>query len=245
MKKLFLAVLLAVGFTAAQAQVTGNLGLTSDYRFRGISQSQNAPAVQGGVDYVNAPTGLYVGNWNSSVSSQVYTNGSGVESDLYAGWKKDVYKGLTIDVGSYNYFYPRANNLATGKEFTTNEVYVGLGYDAKEFGAYTAKYNRALSNYFGVDNSVGTQYTQLDAAVPVVDKVSFVAHAGRTNVANNSQLSYNDFNAGLTYDLNSWIIGAKYYWNTALPTGFAAANTVNGQGLTNSTAVVSVTKTFE
>jgi len=245
MKKVFLALLMAVGISAAQAQVTGNLGLTSDYRFRGISQSQNAPAVQGGIDYVNEPTGLYVGNWNSSVSSQVYTNGSGVESDVYAGWKKDVYKGITIDIGSYNYFYPRAQNLANGKEFTTNEAYAGVGYDAKEFGAYTVKYSRALSNYFGVTNSVGTQYTQLDAAVPVVNKVSFIAHAGRSNVANNSQLSYNDFNTGLAYDLNSWIISAKYYWNTALPSGFAAANTVNGQGLSNSTAVVSVTKTFE
>jgi uncharacterized protein (TIGR02001 family) len=243
MKKLLTALFLLAGVTTAQAQVTGNLGLTSDYRFRGISQSQNAPAVQGGVDYAHS-SGLYVGNWNSSVSSQVYTNGSGVESDLYAGYKKDVYKGLTIDLGTYNYFYPRATNLANGKEFTTNEVYAGLGYDAKQFGAYTVKYSRSLSNYFGTTNSVGTQYTQLDATVPVVNKVSFVAHAGRTNVANNSQLSYNDFNAGLAYDLNSWIFSAKYYWNTALPTGFAAMNTVNGQGLTNSTAVFAVTKTF-
>lgn len=244
MKKVLLAILAMAGFTLAQAQVTGNLGLTSDYRFRGISQSQNAPAVQGGVDYTHS-SGLYVGNWNSSVSSQVYTNGSGVESDIYAGYKKDVYNGITLDIGSYNYFYPRATNLANGKEFTTNEAYVGLGYDAKEFGAYTVKYNRALSNYFGTTNSVGTQYTQLDGAIPVVDKVSFIAHAGRTNVANNSQLSYNDFNTGLAYDLNSWIISAKYYWNTALPSGFATLNTVNNQGLTNSTAVVSVTKTFE
>ena len=95
MKQLFLALLMAVGVTAAQAQVTGNLGLTSDYRFRGISQSQNAPAVQGGIDYAHS-SGLYVGNWNSSVSSQVYTNGSGVESDLYAGWKKDVYKASPL-----------------------------------------------------------------------------------------------------------------------------------------------------
>ena len=244
MKKLLLALFALAGITAAHAQVSGNLGLASDYRFRGISQSQNAPAVQGGVDYAHS-SGLYVGNWNSSVSSQVYTNGSGVESDLYAGYKKDIYNGITLDVGSYNYFYPRAQNLSNHKEFTTNEAYAALGYDAKEFGAYTVKYNRALSNYFGTTNSVGTQYTQLDATVPVVNKVNFIAHAGRTNVANNSQLSYNDFNTGLAYDLNSWIISAKYYWNTALPKGFAAANTVNGQGLTNSTAVVALTKTFE
>jgi len=126
MKKLFLAVLLALGFTAAQAQLTGNLGLTSDYRFRGISQTQNGPAVQGGIDYAHE-SGLYIGNWNSSVSSQMYTNGAGVESDLYAGWKKDIYKGLTVDVGSYNYFYPRAKN-GSNPTFDTNELYLGLGY---------------------------------------------------------------------------------------------------------------------
>jgi len=80
MKKLFLTLLMMVGVTAAQAQVTGNLGLTSDYRFRGISQTQNAPAVQGGIDYTHS-SGFYVGNWNSSVSRDMYTNGSGVESD--------------------------------------------------------------------------------------------------------------------------------------------------------------------
>ena len=116
MKKVLLALFAIAGFTAAHAQVTGNLGLTSDYRFRGISQSQNAPAIQGGVEYAHE-SGLYVGNWNSSVSSQVYTNGSGVESDLYGGFKKDVYKGITVDLGTYNYFYPRANVAGTGRDF--------------------------------------------------------------------------------------------------------------------------------
>jgi uncharacterized protein (TIGR02001 family) len=87
MKKLLLALFVLAGIASAQAQVSGNLGLTNDYRFRGISQSQNAPAVQGGIDY-NHKSGFYIGNWNSSVSSSVYTNGSGVESDVYAGWKK-------------------------------------------------------------------------------------------------------------------------------------------------------------
>ena len=70
MKKLFLALMMVIGFTSAQAQVTGNMSVTSDYRFRGVSQTQNAPAVQGGVDYAHS-SGLYVGNWNSSVSSEL------------------------------------------------------------------------------------------------------------------------------------------------------------------------------
>ena len=125
MKKLLLALMMVSGISLAQAQVSGNASLTSDYRFRGISQTQNAPAVQGGIDY-NHKSGLYVGNWNSSVSSQLYTNGAGVESDLYAGFKKEVYKDITLDVGSMNYFYPRATN-GTSTNFDTNELYAGVG----------------------------------------------------------------------------------------------------------------------
>ena len=158
MKKLLLALFMFAGVTAAQAQVSGNLGLTSDYRFRGISQTQNAPAVHGGVDYTHS-SGLYIGNWNSSVSSQLYTNGAGVESDVYAGYKKDIYKGLTIDLGSYNYFYPRATTTAnTGSDFDTYEGFVGLGY-----GPVSVKYNRTLGNgYFGTANARGTEYWQAD-----------------------------------------------------------------------------------
>ena len=244
MKKLLLALLLAAGVTVAQAQVTGNLGLTSDYRFRGISQTQNAPAVQGGIDYAHS-SGFYVGNWNSSVSSQLYTNGSGVESDLYAGWKKDVYKGITVDVGSYNYFYPRATTAATGSNFDTYEGFFGLGY-----GPVSAKYSRTLGNgYFGTSNAQGTQYYQADVNYTLpfkgFEKVSFLAHAGHTNVANSNTLDYSDYNVGFGYDLAGWNLAAKYYTNTSLTSTAQAANTINGQKLYKNAGVFSVTKTFE
>jgi uncharacterized protein (TIGR02001 family) len=240
MKKLLLALLMAAGVSVAQAEVTGNLGLTSDYRFRGISQSQNAPAVQGGIDYTHS-SGFYVGNWNSSVSSQVYTQGAGVESDLYAGWKKDVYKGLTIDVGSYNYFYPRAKTAGTGANFDTYEAFIGLGY-----GPVSAKYSRTLGNgYFGTTNARGTGYYQADVNYPIAgSKFSLLAHAGRTNVANQSAGDYNDYNFGVGYDLQGWNLAAKYYTNTDTSSAFKTANTVDGQKLYKNAAVVSVTKGF-
>jgi uncharacterized protein (TIGR02001 family) len=241
MKKVLLTLLLAVGATVAQAEVTGNLGLTSDYRFRGISQSQNAPAVQGGVDYTHS-SGLYIGNWNSSVSSQVFTNGAGVESDLYAGWKKDIYKGLTLDVGSYNYFYPRATTTAgTGSNFDTYEAFVGLGY-----GPVSAKYSRTLGNgYFGTANAKGSEYFQADVAYPISgSKFSVLAHVGRTNVANSSNLDYNDYNAGIGYDLEGWQLAAKWYTNSAMTSTFTNANTVSGQKLYKNAAVLSVSKAF-
>ena len=241
MKKLLLALFVLAGIASAQAQVSGNLGLTSDYRFRGISQSQNAPAVQGGIDYAHS-SGFYIGNWNSSVSSSVYTNGSGVESDVYAGWKKEIAKGLTLDIGSYNYFYPRATTTAaTGSNFDTQEGFVGLGY-----GPVSVKYSRTLGNgYFGTADAKGTQYYQADVAYPIAgSKISLLAHAGKTNVANNSTLDYTDYNFGVGYNLKGWDLTAKYYTNSDKTSAFTTANTVNGQKLYRNAAVVSVGKTF-
>jgi uncharacterized protein (TIGR02001 family) len=243
MKQVLLALLMAAGISVAQAQVTGNLGLTSDYRFRGISQSQNAPAVQGGVDYAHS-SGLYIGNWNSSVSSQVYTKGSGVESDVYAGYKKDIYKGITIDVGSYNYFYPRAIAASTGSNFDTYEAFAGVGY--KDLVA--AKYSQTLGNgYFGTTNAQGTKYFQLDARVPtgIVKNLSVVAHAGKTDVANSTSADYKDYNAGFAYALpQGWEGKAVYYTNSGMNTAFQTANTLNGQKNYKNAVVFSVAKSF-
>jgi len=236
MKKFLLALMMAAGISAAHAQVTGNLGLTSDYRFRGVSQTQNAPAIQGGIDY-NHVSGLYVGNWNSSVSSAVYTNGAGVESDVYAGFKKQVFGNFTLDVGTMNYFYPRAG---TNGNFDTNELYAGIGY--KEL--VSVKYSHAISDYFGTSNSKNSYYVQADAAIPVVGKLVAIAHVGRTNVNNSSTLDYTDYNVGLGYDLKGWNLAAKYYMNDNKTSTFMTANTVNGQQLYKDALVFSVAKSF-
>ena len=245
MKKLLLALALSAGFVAsAQAQLTGNLGLTSDYRFRGVSQTQNAPAVQGGIDYAHK-SGLYIGNWNSSVSSLVYTSGAGLESDLYVGYKKEIVKGITVDIGSYNYFYPRATTTAhTGSDFDTYEAYAGVGYR----DIISAKYSRTLGNgYFGTANARGTTYVQADGrlAVPGIKNLAVVAHYGRTNVANNSALDFNDINAGFVYNMpKSFDVSVKYFTNTGTTTTFETANTVSGQKLYQNAVVVGLTKTF-
>ena len=219
-----------------QAQVTTNLGATSEYRFRGISQTQNAPALQGGIDYADK-SGVYIGNWNSSVSSQLYTNGSGLESDLYAGYKKEV-KGVTLDVGSYNYFYPRASVGSTN--YNTKEVYVGA---AK--GPVSVKVSQSLGDYFATSNSKGTKYYQADVTYPIAGtKASVLAHAGKTDIANNTTLDYTDYNFGVGYNIAGFDVSAKYYTNSNKTTTFQTANTLNGQKLYKNAAVLSVSKTF-
>ena len=234
MKKLLTALLIVAG--VAQAEITTNLGATSDYRYRGISQTQNAPAIQGGIDYTNK-NGFYAGNWNSSVSSLVYTNGAGIETDLYAGYKKEI-KGITLDVGSYNYFYPRASVNKTN--YDTREVYVGA---AK--GPVSIKVSQSLGDYFAASNSRGSRYYQADVAYPIAGtKASILAHAGRTDVANQTVLDSNDYNAGIGYNLAGFDLAAKYYTNSNKTAAFQTANTVGNQKLYRNAIVLSVSKTF-
>lgn len=238
MKKVLLASLLATTFGVAHAEgLNGNFSLTSDYRFRGISQTQNAAAIQGGVDYTHA-SGFYAGNWNSSISSQMYTNGSGMESDLYAGFKKTVL-GLTFDVGSYNYVYPRSTTGST-TDYDTKEVYAGVAY--KELVSF--KYSQSLSNYFGVANSRNSNYYQLDSKVPLAGNLSAVAHIGHTAVNHSSNLNYSDYNVGVVYDLKGWDIGGRFYTNTGMTKTAQTATTLNGQSLYKNAIVISASKSF-
>jgi len=237
MKKIIFAISALLISGSALAQLTGNLGVVSDYRFRGISQTQNAMAVQGGVDYT-AKNGVYVGNWNSSISSDLYPGSAGVESDVYAGVRTEIMKGVTLDVGTMNYFYPRALTGA-GQKFDTNEVYAGV-----TVGPFTAKVSQSVSDYFGIANSRNSRYYQLGANIPVLAKLTAQAHVGRTDVANSSASDYTDYKVGATYDLKGFMVGAHYYTNKGYAQGFEAANTVNGQRLYKNAVVLSVAKSF-
>jgi hypothetical protein len=70
---------------ASPHTLTGNVGLFSSYRFRGIDQTFGKPALQGGVDYSHA-SGIYLGNWNSNVQQGAGYPGGNLEMDFYGGW---------------------------------------------------------------------------------------------------------------------------------------------------------------
>ena len=137
--------------SAANAELTGNMGIFSDYRFRGISQTFLKPAFQGGIDYSHS-SGFYVGNWNSNVSGLVYTDGS-LEMDFYGGYKFGA-GPVGLDVGVLQYYYPGAKNA--GVKYDTTEVYIGASWKW-----FTAKYSLTTSDYFGLANSDGSGYLDL------------------------------------------------------------------------------------
>jgi uncharacterized protein (TIGR02001 family) len=229
MKKAILALMMAASVTAAQAQVSGNISLNSDYRFRGISQTMENAAFQGGLDF-NHKSGFYIGNWNSNVSADQYTGTSGLESDIYAGFKKEI-NGATLEIGAIRYTYAGANT------FNTTEGYIGAGA-----GPVSLKVSQSTTNYFGTADSKGTRYYDLNISVPL-GKVTVSAHAGYTDVANQKANDYTDYNVGASTELAGLTFGAKYFVND-LKSDFEAANTVNGKKLYNNGFVVSVSKSF-
>ncbi len=129
--------------------VTGNVTLISDYRFRGFTQTNYGPALQGGFDVAHK-SGFYLGNWNSNVKDTLF-NGASLEMDLYGGYKGTM-GPLGYDVGAIYYLYPRSGKDPIATSFTgiTNkidnkEIYFGLSY-----GPFSGKLYYALGDYFKI-----------------------------------------------------------------------------------------------
>src|SRR3546814_20602830 len=100
---------------------SANVTLATDYRFRGISQTFKEPTIQGGFDYAHS-SGFYVGNWNSNVSDNSFTDGS-IEMDLYGGYKIAVPKEFKADIGALHYCY-HAHQISVGKTYNTPNILI-------------------------------------------------------------------------------------------------------------------------
>ena len=184
---------------AAQAQVAYNVGVVSDYRYRGISQSRLKPALQGGVDYTAG--GLYVGVWASTIKWIKDVGGdSQVEIDLYGGYKGEFSKGFGYDVGLLAYQYPR-NKLRPSAN--TTEIYGALTY-----GPATLKYSRSVSNLFGFADSKGSGYIDASATFELTDGWMLTPHIGRQAVKNTGAASYTDASLTVSKDFSGLVFSA-------------------------------------
>lgn len=181
--------------------LTGNVGLYSNYVFRGISQTSGEPAIQGGLDYTHQ-SGLYLGTWASNVSwledFQGYTNGS-VEIDLYGGFRGSLGdSGVSFDVGAIQYLYPGDRPAGITKADTT-ELYGALSWKW-----FTLKYSHALSDeVFGFGpNADGSGYLNLAASMPLGESgLTLGAHWGTFKFENFGAQDYDDWGVRLSYDL--------------------------------------------
>ncbi len=228
------------GIAAAQESphsISGNMGIFSDYRFRGISQTFEQPAIQGGIDYSHK-SGFYVGNWNSNVNSIVFTDGS-IEMDVYGGYKFGI-GPVGMDVGLLQYYYPGAKNSA-GDKYDTLEGYVGASWKW-----FTLKYSYAFTDFFSAPNSDGSGYLDFGFAMELAPKLSINAHFGNQTVKNASAADYSDWKVGVTYDLAGWTLGAAYIDTDADSAVYTYTSPVTNKDkdLGKSTVVLSVSKSF-
>jgi uncharacterized protein (TIGR02001 family) len=212
-------------------QITYNAAIISDYRYRGISQTRLNPALQGGVDYVNNPTGFYVGAWASSIKWVKDAGGdANVEIDMYAGKRGEIAKDVTYDVGGLYYLYP-SNGLTPSAN--TFELYAQLAT-----GPFSLKYSHSTTNLFGFADSKNSGYIDAQLNQDVYDGYTLNLHAGHQKVKHNSGSSYTDYKVGVTKDFGVVTVAvAAVFTNTDAYVG-------HGKNLGKTGAVLTISKTF-
>jgi uncharacterized protein (TIGR02001 family) len=235
--------------------VTANVTVVSDYRFRGISQSNFKPAIQGGFDYAHE-SGFYIGNWNSSISwiSDAVPGASApIEMNFYGGFKKElIAPGFASDFGVLQYAYPTSGLNATNPN--TTELYAAQNFTAGPVTGFL-KFSYAVTNTFGWTNSTGSYYPDLTVNYDTgIWGIGLNAHVGyqyiagnnAAGVSNSSTLSYTDWKIGLTKDFGGGLSGSVAYIDTNAKKidGAYAYFSPQGKNLGGATGIVSLTKTF-
>lgn len=226
---------------AAEApELTFNAAATSDYRYRGISQTRLQPALQGGADYVNGATGWYVGTWATTINWTKDAGGGGdVELDLYGGKRGQIMTDLAYDIGVLSYVYP-ANGLKSVAGFAnanTTEIYGQL-----TFGSGSIKYSHAVTNLFGFVDSKNSGYLDLAFNPELSQGLILNLHAGHQRVANNRLASYSDWKLGLTKDFGIVTGALAVIGTNANKTAYASP--ANGKFLGKTALQLTVSKTF-
>jgi len=239
--------------------VAYNVGLYSQYIFRGLTQTNHDAALQGGVDLTHS-SGFYLGAWGSNISwltdgnnngqsGGYYNSGGSLEIDVYGGYRTELAKsGVTLDVGALQYYYPGHRRSSMPRANTT-ELYGALSY-----GWLQAKISGVVSpDAWGTGDARGTYYAELNATVPVSDLIgskeglasglTALVHLARQDFdgSNSSQATYNDYKLGLqkTFD-GSLNVGA--FWSKADTK--SSFWTIDGKNIGDSTGTVYIQRTF-
>jgi len=181
------SLMLGLATTSTQSQaveLSGDITFTSDYAFRGISQTDEAPAIQGGLT-LSDESGFYVSVWGSSVDF----GGQGtLEFDVMLGWSGAINEDWSVDVGVMRYGYP--NTEFAGSNFY--ELYGSLSYEDFTFGlAYSDDYYANAGTYF---------YLYGGYSYALTDNLALDLHVGQ-NEYDDSVASYLDWSIGLSTEV--------------------------------------------
>ncbi|WP_454835652.1 TorF family putative porin [Pseudomonas lini] len=213
------------------------LGVVSDYRTRGISQTLGDPAVQAGATLVHS-SGLYIGAWTSNVDfGGPYKTRQ--ELEYYAGYYWQATEAISLDLGYLKYDYPKEG------QFNMSEVYAILDVYGVKLGA---NYSNDTPNFFGEDQD--TLYTYLSYKIELPAEIGLDLRVGRNDVKDpafwsangESRDAYTEWEAKLTRDFVGVTWGLSY-----IDTDLSKSECASWYGygdLCTATVVASASKAF-
>lgn len=169
--------LLSAGVLADE--FSANVGLSSDYLWRGVTQTDGASAISGGLDY-GASNGLYAGTWVSNVD---FGDDTTYEWDFYAGYAGEM-EGVGYDIGYIYYAYPN------GEDIDFSEIYAALSYRILSVGA------AVLVDSDGDADFADNNYYNADLAYEVAEGLELGFHIGYYDIDDGE--SYTDYNLSLS-----------------------------------------------
>ncbi len=189
--------LIAASSTLAQAEVSSTVTLTSDYDFRGLTQTAGDPALQVSVDWAGE-SGFYVSAWASNVEFGEDAKAN-VELDIIGGFKGSFNEDVGFDLGVLQYTYmPDKDKIQFG------EAYAGISYKA-----ITAKIWYAWD--YGNTGESAT-YIESNGTIPLPNDFDLALHLGYSNgdYWETTEGSYADYSVGITKDLGNFALALKW-----------------------------------
>ncbi|MGP1717189.1 MAG: TorF family putative porin [Methylophilus sp.] len=205
--------------------INGNVGIYTDYLFRGISYGRGRGAFQAAIDYSN-DHGFFIGLGYTNVDKDAIY-GNTYETDVYAGFKKAFTSDLAVTAGFITYYYPQ-NNHYVGQHPHVAEL--NLAIDYRQFNV---KYSHSLTDWFGVNtvsmghgmigshemgdgDSKGSHYWEGSYTTQLPNtNINCVIHVGHQSVKNYHIADYTDYSIGLNKDftfanVKGWNAGISY-----------------------------------
>ena len=190
-------------------EISGNVALVSDYRFRGVSFSDGDPALQGGIDLAHS-SGFYLGTWGSTISGG--TAFGELELDVYGGWSGEVSDGVTFDVGLLYYIYPTGD--VPGADTDYFEPYASLGFSLGPASATVGVAYAWDQASLGDDDNLYL-YTDLEYGIPDTP-ITLSAHLGWTDGVFATDVDPVTLNQTSSFD---WGLGASWAVTDSLSLG--------------------------
>lgn len=228
--------------------LSGDMTITSNYVYRGISQTNGNATLQGGFDYTG-DSHFYVGAWASGISlfRTLYQETGGaegaansrIEADVYGGYQNKVGRNFFYDIGILRYNLP---GLYAGTQADTTELFSELKYKW-----IAAKYSYSIGNTFANPNTSGTNYFEINAIKHFEPAdVSLAGHYGRQtyqgagNSPNGNSLSYSDYRISVTKEFADEYELSLAYSNT----NATAAYTLLGKNMAGKEVAISLSRFF-